>query len=98
MAPCHDIHTIGMRNPIDVAFLDRSGRVVVSQRNVRAGRRLRCSGACAVLERVAREGSPWPAPGDQGCAFFHSLGAGWRHMQEETIEDASMKETASMHS
>ena len=92
MAPCRDIHTIGMRNPIDVAFLDRGGRVIASQRNVCAGRRLRCSQAYAVLERVAREGSPWPTSGDQGCAFFHSLGAGRCHVQE------GMTEAARMHS
>lgn len=73
LAPCRDIHTIGMRSAIDVAFINRSGCVVASHRNVGAGRRVRCSEAYAVLERTSRDG-PWPSPGDQGCAFFHTLG------------------------
>lgn len=28
LAPCHAVHTIGMRYPIDVVFLDRDDRVV----------------------------------------------------------------------
>ncbi|MCK9486737.1 MAG: DUF192 domain-containing protein [Dehalococcoidia bacterium] len=27
LAPCNSVHTVGMRYPIDVLFLDRSGRV-----------------------------------------------------------------------
>lgn len=71
LAPCRDIHTFGMRRAIDVAFIDGDGRIVASCRNVGPGKRIRCRRAVAVIERVAREGEPWPEEGDQGCAFFH---------------------------
>ena len=34
LAPCRDIHTVGMRRPIDVAFVDKTGRVVEAHRAV----------------------------------------------------------------
>jgi uncharacterized protein len=37
--PCKAIHTWGMGYPIDVAFLDRSGKVVASYERVRPCRR-----------------------------------------------------------
>jgi uncharacterized protein len=37
--PCKAIHTWGMGYPIDVAFLDRSGRVVASYERVEPNRR-----------------------------------------------------------
>lgn len=64
LAPCRDVHTLGMRHPIDVAFLDVTGRVVEAQRAVAPGRRLRCAGAVAALERFAGEG-PWLREGDK---------------------------------
>jgi len=36
--PCSAIHTLGMRVPIDVIFLDRGKRVIASHRNVRSWR------------------------------------------------------------
>jgi len=39
LGPCKAIHTWGMRYPIDVAFLDRAGRVVASYPGVRPNRR-----------------------------------------------------------
>ena len=36
--PCRLLHTIGMRFPIDIAFLDRDGRVVRTFENVKPGR------------------------------------------------------------
>lgn len=38
LVPCRAIHTIGMRFPIDVLFLDRGGRVVATLENVRPWR------------------------------------------------------------
>ena len=35
LAPCRSIHTVGMRRPLDVLFLDRSLRVVKINRLVR---------------------------------------------------------------
>ena len=54
---CRDVHTLTMRHPLDVAFLDRRGRVVAVHRLVLPGARLRCGRAWAVVERFAR-----PAP------------------------------------
>lgn len=50
IAPCSSIHTIGMRYPIDVVFLDREGCVLRVFAEVRAGRMRFAPGARAVLE------------------------------------------------
>jgi uncharacterized protein len=50
IAPCSSIHTIGMRYPIDVLFLDREGCVLRVFAEVRAGRMRFAPGARAVLE------------------------------------------------
>lgn len=36
--PCNSIHTIGMKFPIDVAFLDKDDRVVHIMNNIPSGR------------------------------------------------------------
>jgi uncharacterized protein len=38
LVPCRAIHTLGMRFPIDVVFLDRGGLVVATLENVRPWR------------------------------------------------------------
>lgn len=38
LAPCNSIHTVGMRYPIDVLFLDRSGRVARTVHALHPGR------------------------------------------------------------
>jgi uncharacterized protein len=38
LVPCRAIHTLGMRFPIDVLFLDRDGQVVATLENVRPWR------------------------------------------------------------
>ena len=48
---CASVHTFGMRFPLDIAFLDPSGRVVRIERDVPRGRLVRCRGAAAVMER-----------------------------------------------
>lgn len=60
---CRDVHTLTMRHPLDVAFLDRRGQVVAVHRLVLPGARLRCSRAWAVVERFSRPGS-WFVRGD----------------------------------
>jgi uncharacterized membrane protein (UPF0127 family) len=50
IAPCSSIHTIGMRYPIDVLFLDLQGCVLRVFAEVRAGRLRFAPGARAVLE------------------------------------------------
>ena len=48
---CRAIHTIGMRVPIDVIFVDRNSRVISVVSNVRPNRlALSCSGAHGVVE------------------------------------------------
>ena len=63
LVPCRDIHTFGMKCPIDVAFVDARGMVVAASRNVAPARRLRCARARMTLERRSCEG-PWFEPGD----------------------------------
>lgn len=64
IAPCSAVHTVGMRYPIDVVFLDRQARVLKVCPAVRAGRmrfRLR---AHAVLElRAGAAGRQGLTPG-----------------------------------
>lgn len=64
LAPCRGVHTFGMGYALDIAFLDKRGRVVESYRDVMPKRRLRCSRARAVLERYAQPRRAWYIPGD----------------------------------
>ncbi|MCA1678228.1 MAG: DUF192 domain-containing protein [Actinobacteria bacterium] len=48
---CSSVHTFGMRFSIDIAFLDRSGLVMHTRREVPRNRIVRCRGAAAVIER-----------------------------------------------
>ncbi|MDR1013572.1 MAG: DUF192 domain-containing protein [Coriobacteriales bacterium] len=64
LAPCARIHTFGMREPLDIAFVDRRGRVLKSVRGLVPCRRLSCRGAACTLERRCRETEPWFEPGD----------------------------------
>jgi uncharacterized protein len=66
IAPCASIHTIGMRYPIDVVFVDREGRVLRVCTQVRAGRMRFARGAHGVLELCS------------GIASRHGLGPGVR--------------------
>ena len=70
LAPCRDVHTVGMDTAIDVAFLGRDGRVSESYRNLKPGRRVRSKQACAVVERVALPGEPWLVRGDSLLVDF----------------------------
>lgn len=47
---CCAVHTVGMRFPIDVVFLDRNGAVMRVQHAVRPLRFLVCRGARSVVE------------------------------------------------
>lgn len=63
--PCSDVHTVGMRHRLDVAFVDASGMVVDAYRDVGPFRRLRGRGAVAVVERFSSCASPWFSLGDR---------------------------------
>ena len=65
LAPCRDVHTIGMDRAIDLAFVDAEGRVVAACRGVEPGRRMRCRSAVATVERFAEDGKQWFEPGDR---------------------------------
>jgi len=63
IAPCHRIHTIGMRYALDVAYIAADGRVLRTIRQLPPGRLPPgCPEAVAVLERRTCE-DDWFAPG-----------------------------------
>lgn len=51
IAPCHSIHTFGMKYELDVAFFDSNGKVLLARERVKPARTVRCPGAYGVLER-----------------------------------------------
>ena len=54
IVPCDSIHTMGMRCPIDVVFLDGNGAVLVAWKNIQPGRSsMTCVGASSALELPA---------------------------------------------
>lgn len=65
ICPCHSVHTFGMGECIDVAFLDRHGRVLKSVRQMPPLRVCSQKGACAVVERIAKPEHPWYQAGDR---------------------------------
>lgn len=64
LMPCNDVHTVGMRHAIDVAFVDRRGCVVETHRAVGPLRHLRNKKAVAVIERFTSCDTPWFLTGD----------------------------------
>lgn len=63
LVPCHDIHTFGMRRPLDVAFIAADGTVLEAHRKVEPCHRLKNNEAVATFERFASDAS-WFAPGE----------------------------------
>lgn len=64
LVPCRDVHTLGMRDALDVAFVAEDGMVLESRRGIAPGRRVRNTGAVLVVERLSQDGS-WLEPGDR---------------------------------
>lgn len=64
IAPCHDVHTLGMKRPLDIAFVSSEGVILASHVEVGPNRRLRDRRAAATLERFSCE-SAWFAPGER---------------------------------
>jgi uncharacterized membrane protein (UPF0127 family) len=65
LVPCSSIHTFGMREPIDVAFVDCRGRVLESVQGLMPNRCLSRRGARCVLERRGGfGGGVWFKPGE----------------------------------
>lgn len=50
LVPCGSVHTIGMRYPLDLVFLDRSGGVIDCQEHVEPWRMRRARGAHQTIE------------------------------------------------
>lgn len=65
LAPCRDVHTVGMAEPIDIAFVDEAGLVVEAHCAVAPGKRMRNRNAVCVLERFSRCSGPWFEQGDR---------------------------------
>lgn len=65
IAPCHSIHTFGMRYPIHIAFFDQQGKVLEAETSVPPGSKRSCSLAVGVLEMPAvYPDHPWYSSGD----------------------------------
>lgn len=64
IAPCSGVHTCGMRYPIDLAFADRSGRIVLVRRSLKPNRSVACGKAVLAIERQADAEKEWFAVGD----------------------------------
>jgi uncharacterized membrane protein (UPF0127 family) len=62
--PCRSIHTFGLQEAIDVAFIDRQGQVLEAIRALSPKRLLSCRRAVGTLERRAAQDTPWFVPGD----------------------------------
>lgn len=50
LMPCNNVHTIGMRYPLDIVFLDRAGRVLDCCENVLPWRMRWCGAARHTVE------------------------------------------------
>lgn len=61
---CASVHTFGMREALDIAFLDKHAQALKSVRGVQPGHLLSCKHAVCTLERRSDPNSPWPLVGD----------------------------------
>ena len=59
LVPCKSIHTFGMREALDIAFVDRGGEVLMACRTVPPSRTLKHKNAALVLERRSRFSKVW---------------------------------------
>lgn len=64
LVPCRRVHTFGMAYSLDIAFVDRSGKVLRSVRAVGPNRLTGCRGALATIERQHDPCDDWFAQGD----------------------------------
>ena len=65
LAPCRSVHTFGMAGSLDLAFVDREGRVAKAIRAVPPRRVVRCRGSCGVLERQSLPQEAWYRVGEE---------------------------------
>jgi uncharacterized membrane protein (UPF0127 family) len=64
LLPCKSVHTFGMREPLDIAFIDAQAQVLKVECCVQPGRLLACKGAVGTLERRSTLSTPWVDVGD----------------------------------
>lgn len=64
LVPCKSVHTYGMRDRIDVAFLDKEGFVLAVYHRVSPRTVLRHRRAALVLERLSKK-DLWLEPGQK---------------------------------
>ena len=64
LLPCRSIHTFGMKESIDVAFIDEQGCVLKVVRALPPHKLCSCNAAAGVLERRRRGDSLWLKRGD----------------------------------
>lgn len=65
ISPCSSIHTFGMKAALDVAFFDKEGSILRSERSVEPGRVVRCKGAVGVLEQMSDDRDEWYREGEE---------------------------------
>ena len=73
LVPCRSIHTFGMRQSIDVAFVDSTGRVCAVERGLASGKVRAAEGSVMVIERYAST-DPWFDVGFQVFCIPRSAG------------------------
>lgn len=65
LAPCKSIHSFGMRDRLDIAFLDAEAGILHSEREVPPARIRSHPKAVAVLERRSLPQASWPQTGEK---------------------------------
>ncbi|QFU24343.1 DUF192 domain-containing protein [Shewanella eurypsychrophilus] len=53
ITPCNSVHTIGMKYPLDIVYLNNKNKVLKIKRNLQPWRSSTCRGATQVLELAA---------------------------------------------
>ncbi len=84
LAPCNSVHTFFMPYPIDVAFLDGSGRVVKLVSDLRPWRMTGCCRARAVVELRSGEALRWHITVDSIVPVTGAVSRDRKHIQPET--------------
>ena len=72
LIPCKSVHTMFMRFPIDVAFVNAQGVVVKARKRLPRGRAVYCKGAVCVFERRSVD-KDWFELGDRAVVAVQRL-------------------------
>jgi uncharacterized membrane protein (UPF0127 family) len=90
IVPCKSIHSFGMREPIDVAFVDKGGCVLKVVTGLPPGRTSSCKHAACVLERRSPNRSAAEVAGIRSGRAEDRFGTRW-FKPGETISFMSLK-------